>query len=564
MGGLVARWCLEMLGMDKFVDKLVMLETPNRGFPSSPYATFLSYFLEEYYVSPPLLWDSIGDMLRPSWFLCTLNRNYWNGHGYEYNPSAYDQWDFVYSYNDVKSPNVHYELLGSPLYGKFEWIFDFDEVRAYEPENQFPNLGLWKGHTRLREDPQVIQRIIEILRDDPESTEQTLQRIPVQFAPFISDKISPQAQKSHEILVSSSSETDFMLLWSEGDLNLTLVTPSETLINQSVAEIDPNVTFYQDVEVTKEGYNIQNPESGIWIVNVTAGNITEEQDYMIMTFFNTSITLFTDLHKHQYDSNESVNIKANLSYGNETVLGASVIARILKPDNTTETLTLYDDGLHNDNETNDGVYGNTYTNTSLWGAYDITVTATGTFDSKQFTRETYATIWVEQYPDLSLSESDIHFSKENPLEGETITINATIHNAGETDANNASIVFYDQDARILGECIANVTAGEAENTSIQWNATRGMNQINVLISPYNEFLELNYTNNIAQRTIEVTIAGDVDRDCKIDASDLFKLSKAYGSALGDPNWDKSCDFNGDDQVDNSDLSGLDKNYGKTV
>jgi len=62
----------------------------------------------------------------------------------------------------------------------------------------------------------------------------------------------------------------------------------------------------------------------------------------------------------------------------------------------------------------------------------------------------------------------------------------------------------------------------------------------------------------------VKISGDVDGDGVVDASDLFALTKAYGSELGDPNWNPDCDFNGDDEVNTADLVDLNKNYGKTI
>jgi len=61
----------------------------------------------------------------------------------------------------------------------------------------------------------------------------------------------------------------------------------------------------------------------------------------------------------------------------------------------------------------------------------------------------------------------------------------------------------------------------------------------------------------------VTIVGDVDGDGNVGTSDLFDLSKAYGSDSFKPNWNPSCDFNGDNKVDLSDLFYLSKNYGKT-
>jgi len=547
MGGLVSRWYLEVMeGGDKHVRKLIMLETPNHGGPE--------WILKPLGFNPDLIYQSL--------FLQILNRYYYAGDP-KYDSYAYPNigWtNHYYPCYDIKSPKVHYEIIGGLYYQIFpSSLFDLDMV--YVPlSNTFP----MTGHDDLIQRQEVISWIKLLLNDDPQPPQPQEHDPPIQFAPSVFDTISPTGQNCHEVLVSSTVEATFVLAWSLGNLNLTLKAPNGTLIDRSVAENDPNITYYEDENVTIEYYNIINPQSGIWKVNVTAANITGQENYTIITMLNTNITLSLELQKYQYGPSEPVQIKASLVYGNESINEASVSARIRKSDNTTETMTLYDDGLHNDNQTNDGVYGNTYTNTSLWGPYDITVTGTGSVNTEQFAQETSATVWVEQYPDLSLNESDIHFSKENPLEGETITINATIHNTGETDANNASIVFYDQDARLLGEYIVNVTAGEAENASIQWNVTCGTHQINVLISPYNEFLELNYTNNIAQRTLEVTIAGDVDRDRDVDTSDLFDLSRTYGSISGDANWDERCDINGDGRVDASDLFDLSKNYGKTV
>ena len=530
MGGLVARWYIEQGGGDKSVRKLIMLETPNQGcdkdllplllaaggdsqvdelisnvFASTwgltlpPYVTWalLELKIGAFYYSylgqalgMRLYWNSVKEMSSNSKFLNTLNSNY-----------------------AINFKNrVHYSSLGG-------WLYDIPWLRAFDldgvPKETVSGIGdpIAGYHGYLPKNPRIIQRVKEILNQNPLNLAEayTLENISendveTQWAISILGEISPNGEKLHEIPISSAKAADIMLVWSGGDLNLTLLTPNGTLIDPSVAEKHPEISYYGSQNLTIKGYIIENPETGIWDANVTAIDIPENQSYAIMVMLDTNITLSIPLSKHQYDPGEPINITATLSFGSESIIGGSINAKILKPDNTTEAMILYDDGLHNDNQTNDGIYANTFTNTSLWGTYYITATANGSVNNEQFAREAFATIWVEQYPDLSLSETDIHFSKETATEGEIVTINATIHNVGEADANNASILFYDgnpANGTLIGECVINITVGEAETASIQWNATCGTHHINALVSPYNEFLELNYTNNIASRAIEV-------------------------------------------------------------
>jgi PKD repeat protein len=474
MGGLVSRCYIEMLGGDKYVRKLIMLETPNHGIPSQ-----LVTFAYPFRLGVGILhWASVDDFTAGSEFLRNLNAN-----------------------NDEISPNVQYEILGGKYYiDTFRVWWDLDSI-GVPCQNIFPTVG----HGDLIKNTDVISRIVYLLNDDPEPTILEEQIPPFQFGPTFAGNISPDGQQSFEIPISSTSEANFILTWPVGTLNLILNAPSGRLVEPYAVEIDLNVTHYSDEHM--ESYSIQNPETGIWKANIAAANITEEGQYTLMTLLNTTVTLTLDWQRSQYDIFESMLIRANLANGNESIMNASIDAKILKPDDTIETMVLYDDGLHNDNQTNDGIYANTFTNASLWGSYHITLAANGSLNNEQAALQAFASAWVEQYPDLLLNESDIHFSKTTVTQGETITVDATIHNVGETVANNASILFYDGDpfsATLIGETIINVVANGSEVASIQWNVRRGIHQISVVVNPCNEFLELNYTNNIASKAVEVT------------------------------------------------------------
>lgn len=582
MGGLVARYYVEKCGGAANVGKLIMLGTPNHGTEIAYLAFTSLYLLARVYVSAYIIDPGLAsmivenlqspfEMIPNSPFLNALN------HG--------APWVFV-GEDQIRPDVKYYTIAGTRPRGLY-WI-TWHILKCFSGENDgvvreksvklytslpYEHYTYSIDHSSLKEDPSVIDRVAQILGDDTsldqnyetQVTSSQTEDESIEQAPLVSGKILPSEEKSYELLVSSTSELSIIMSWPYGHLNLTLTTPSGALIDPSFASSSPNVTFYNDENLKIKGYNITSPETGIWEVHVTAANITSEQEFTVITFFDTDIRLASELQQYEFDPNEPIQIKASLTCANGTMTDVSVSSTILKPDTTTETLMLYDDGLHNDNQTNDGIYGNNYTNTSLCGTYYITVTAHGKVDNQQFARETYDVVWVQVYPDLCVQESDIHFSEETPLEGETITINATIHNIGGEHADSVSVLFYDGnpvDGVLIGKCIINIPLNEARNASIQWNATRGQHQICVLVSPYNGFLEADYSNNSANKTIEVRMTGDVNGDGKVEVYDLFDFGKAYGCASGDPNWNHHCDFNFDNIISSSDLEKLQENYGK--
>ena len=478
MGGLVARAYIESgdFGGDLYkndVRKLIMLGTPNHGVIWA----WLSKLIPG--------WEAERQMIPYSAFLNVLN------HGCAKCKTGEDE---------INQEVEYYTIAGDKSWiGHSDGFIPVESVKLSNVRNFIYPVT----HSELRTDYEVYQKVKEILLGNITSSHEK-DPVPQQL-PVVSGKIYPGEEKSHEILISNATSVAFCLYWSEGDLNFTLTTPNGTLIDTSTAESDVNITHFRDPELILDEYIIENPEQGAWKVNINAVNVSEEgENYTVLTLLETNITLSLSLQKYQYDPNEPINITANLTYGSEAITNASVTAKIKRPDDTTEKITLYDDGLHGDNQTNDGIYANAYTNTSSWGTYDITVTASGELNEEQFEREAFAAVWVEQYPDLTINT--ISFSNDKPNPGENITINATIHNIGEADANNASILFYDGEpasGELIGEDVVNVTANATANASVSWTALSGTHHIYVLISPYNEFLEENYTNNLANNSIEV-------------------------------------------------------------
>jgi len=559
MGGLVSRYYIEVGGGCKHVRKLIMLETPNQGANDwlvplvlagyDPWIEALLASLEVIDLPEPLRnaiilanlsralgeyigtvlgirdWNSVKDMDSSGQFMKALNQNYLLNHKGKVDYSNLGGWLFTVPY--VKDL---FKLDGA----YYECLHGLTDLRS-------------GYHGLLPRSAKVISKVKFILNDDPaENTENNSadQGLGIQFAPSIVDVVSPGQQNSHALPIGSAAVVNFMLLWSRGDLDLTLVTPSGISIDPSYAEGDPNVAYYGDDDFGIVGYVIKSPESGTWNATMTAINVTGEQSYTLETFLDTDETLSMELEKYQYSPNEMITVTAKLSHNGEPMTDASVIAEIERPDGSVESIILHDDGSHNDSEANDGMYGNIYGNTNLLGGYDLTVVATGVHEDRQFARQSVCTAWVGEYPELTLLASDISFSDNAPGPGQVVTINAAIHNIGSAEALNASILFYDgepQTESLIGEAVGNVPAGGVADVASQWMATVGTHIIYAVVSPYNAFLEEDYTNNYACKMIDVleppALTGTVTDNNGNPAADvyIYAIGPATTSTVTDIN-----------------------------
>ena len=219
-----------------------------------------------------------------------------------------------------------------------------------------------------------------------------------------------------------------------------------------------------------------------------------------------TVNLSVNLAKYEYDPGEQISIVTELKNDITPLIGASVTASIKRPDETVASLALYDDGLHGDGKAEDGIYANTYDNTETWGMYTITVSANGMVNGEKFATWNIVAVWAQRYPDLTLTSSNISFSNNTPVAGETITISAIISNIGGANSGNASVSFYDgppaSDVEI-GEAAINIDAGRIDTASISWRATAGEHEIHIVISPFAGDLQSDYTNDEGYKIINV-------------------------------------------------------------
>jgi hypothetical protein len=60
------------------------------------------------------------------------------------------------------------------------------------------------------------------------------------------------------------------------------------------------------------------------------------------------------------------------------------------------------------------------------------------------------------------------------------------------------------------------------------------------------------------------LQGDVNYDTVVNIIDISKIAKAYGSSMGDANWNPRCDLNNDKTINILDISLAASDFGRKM
>ena len=93
----------------------------------------------------------------------------------------------------------------------------------------------------------------------------------------------------------------------------------------------------------------------------------------------------------------------------------------------------------------------------------------------------------ESLPDLAITAEDIHFSPENPTEGDSVTVTAYVVNKGSDTRDDIEVHFFESAPDKFGlpiekgYIIIELKGGQRKKAKVKWRAKAGSNQIYVVI-----------------------------------------------------------------------------------
>jgi hypothetical protein len=197
----------------------------------------------------------------------------------------------------------------------------------------------------------------------------------------------------------------FSLFWKEGDLDLILTQPDGKVIDSSMAKsvkyyfdywTHDRISFMSD-SVSKKYYFLV-PQTGIWTIKIL-GKSTPVigSNYMLQVTSMSATSFSKHFDKPEYTSGDIITLSASIEDGvsgslltpPEYIHNVSMKVIVEDPAKKQYSFELYDDGLHGDGKSDDGVYANTFSNTLPIGKYNFYLQISGknNRDKQPFARE---------------------------------------------------------------------------------------------------------------------------------------------------------------------------------
>jgi parallel beta-helix repeat protein len=178
---------------------------------------------------------------------------------------------------------------------------------------------------------------------------------------------------------------------------------------------------------------------------------------------------------------------------------------------------------------------------------------------------------IDQYPLMNpytfvpahdVAVTDVTSSKN--VVGQGYSLNVAVTAADQGGYTETFNVTAYANSTVIGSENVTLSAGNSATVTFTWN-TNGFAYGDYTISAYALLVpgETNTgNNNISGGTVYVGIPGDVDGIGRVNMNDVVSILKAFGSTVGEPNYNPNCDINGKGRVDMSDLVIALHNFGQ--
>jgi len=168
---------------------------------------------------------------------------------------------------------------------------------------------------------------------------------------------------------------------------------------------------------------------------------------------------------------------------------------------------------------------------------------------------------TQTIPDVAIA--NVVPSATQVFNGQAVNITVIVRNEGNS-TETFVVTTYANTTIVGNQTVSSLTPTNTKTIFFIWdttNAAKGNYTIKAEAQPVSGETET-ADNSYTDGTVKVKLQGDINGDQSVDAFDLAIFGRAWGSNVGDPQYDPLCDFNHDGAVNAWDLAVLARNYGQ--
>jgi hypothetical protein len=167
----------------------------------------------------------------------------------------------------------------------------------------------------------------------------------------------------------------------------------------------------------------------------------------------------------------------------------------------------------------------------------------------------------------NIAIKEIYLPCNETYVGRIIPINVTVLNDGDMPENFNVSLYYDT-MPIEVKNVTNLLPKENITLTFDWNTS----SVAPRAEPYTIKAEASTVpyeanvddNKLTGGTIKLKIVGDVNGDGAVNIDDLIAWDNAYGSHVGEPNWNEQANLNEDNVIDQADAIIILEHYKETM
>jgi hypothetical protein len=258
------------------------------------------------------------------------------------------------------------------------------------------------------------------------------QPLPVEtHSPLLSGQIGAKQTITRSLELDAGGTTRLYARWQRGELDVSLIDPRGKRIKPDTA--DSSAAYFTLPLANFASYILTDTQPGTWTLELSNRN-SAGVGYAAYALLDSPLRLEAAADKSWYAAGEPVALRATLWDAARTVAGATVTVTIYAAVGQGQTLTLYDDGQHQDGQIGDGVYGNVWQPVGAGGYYPYFVSAAGVWAGKRYARGNEGVLVIstgaaklgDALPDKPVDEGD-----DWVYECMTLPVNVDVARAGE-------------------------------------------------------------------------------------------------------------------------------------